>query len=87
MHPKTSILPARGNLSTSYNKLVNFIKSQQASSNHLSFAEFADLLQLVETTCNKPVDNKFRQSTGNKSIDNLQQTCHQQAVASHANES
>ena len=42
---------------------------------------------LVETTCSKPVDNKFRQSTCNKSVDNLQQTCRQQAVASHANAS
>ena len=30
-------------------------------------------------------DNKFEQSTCNKSVDNLQQTCPQQAVASHAN--
>ena len=30
------------------------------------------------------MDNKFEQSTCNKSVDNLQQTCHQQAVASHA---
>ena len=43
------------------------------------------LLQLVETTCSKPVDNKFRQSTCNKSVDNLQQTRRQQAVVSHAN--
>ena len=39
----------------------------------------SDLLQLVETTCSKPVDNKFRQSTCNKSVDNLQQTCQQSA--------
>ena len=32
-----------------------------------------------------PVDNKYKQSTCNKSVGNLQQTCHQQAVASHAN--
>ena len=43
--------------------------------------------QLVETTCSGPVDNKFWQSTCNKSVDNLRQTCRQQAVASHANAS
>ena len=32
---------------------------------------FVDLLQLVETTCRKPVDNKFWQSTCNKSVENL----------------
>ena len=41
----------------------------------------ADLLQLVETTCNKPVDDKFGQSICTKSVDNLEQTCRQQAVA------
>ena len=30
------------------------------------------------------MDDKFVQSTCNKSVDNLQQTCRQQAVASHA---
>ena len=48
---------------------------------------FANLLQLVETACNKPVDNKFGQSTCNKSVDKLQQACRQQAVTSHANAS
>ena len=38
---------------------------------------FADLLQLVESTCSKPVDNKFYQSTSNKSVGNLQQACRQ----------
>ena len=42
--------------------------------------DFTDLLQLVETTCSKPVDNKFTESTCNKSVDNLQQTCRQQVV-------
>ena len=49
------------------------------------------LLQLVicrlVRTCSKPVDNKFWQSTCNKSVDNLQPTCRQQAVASYANAS
>ena len=35
---------------------------------------FADLLQLVGATCSKPANNKFSQSTCNKSVDNLQQT-------------
>ena len=48
---------------------------------------FADLLQLVKTTSSKPVDNKFWQSTCNKSVDYLQQVCRQQAVARHANAS
>ena len=33
------------------------------------------------------MDKKFLQSTCNKSVDNLQQTCHQRAVTSHANTS
>ena len=41
----------------------------------------------VTTSCSKPVDNEFWQSTCNKSVDNLQQTCRQQAVVSHANAS
>ena len=48
---------------------------------------FTDLLQLVETTCSQPVDNKFTESTCNKSVDNLQQTCRQQVVAIHTNAS
>ena len=71
---KLSILPACCNLSTSYNKLVNFTKLQQVCYKLLK-------------NCSKPVDKKFRQSTCNKSVDNLQQTSHQQAVASHANSS
>ena len=39
----------------------------------------ADLLQFVETTCSKPVDNNFWQSTSKKSVDNLQQNFRQQA--------
>ena len=46
---------------------------------------FADLLELVKETCTKAVDNRFWQSTYNKSVHNLQQTCRSQAVASHAN--
>ena len=38
------------------NKRVIFIKWQQACGN----VSFADLLQLVETTCNKPVDDKLQ---------------------------
>ena len=48
---------------------------------------FADLLELVKETCTKAVDNRFWQSTYNKSVHNLQQTCRSQAVASHANAS
>ena len=48
---------------------------------------FANLLQLVETTCSKLVANRFWQSTCNTSVDNLHQTCRQQAVASHVSES
>ena len=86
-----SILPTCCTLSTSCNKLVNFIKLQQVcldqSCCNLSFA---DLKQLVETSCNIPVE-----------IINLQQFCWQlatteacwqiaadllsQAVANHTN--
>ena len=38
------------------NKLVNVIKLQQVCLCNLLFT---DLLKLVETTCSKPVDNKF----------------------------
>ena len=50
---------------------------------------FEDLLQIVEITCSRPVDNKFWhcQATCNTSVENLQQACRQQAVASHANAS
>ena len=37
-------------------------------------------LQILETICSKPVDNTFWQSTYNKSVDNLQQTCCQKAA-------
>ena len=56
---KLSILPACCNLSTRCNKLVNLIKLPLS---------FADMLRLVETTCNKPVDNKFWQWTCNTSV-------------------
>ena len=40
----------------------------------------------LETTCwSKPVDNAFWQSTYNKSVDNLQQTCRQQAITEYVN--
>ena len=52
---------------------------------NLSLANSYILSKLV--TCRKPVDNKFRQSTCNKSFDNLQQVCRQQAVTSHVNAS
>ena len=48
----------------------------QLASNNLLYA---DLLEFVET--------KFCQSTCRMSVDNLQETSHQQAVASHANAS
>ena len=55
-----------------------------------SLLQSGNLLQLViyrliETTCSKSVDNKFCQANFNKSVENLQQTYGQQAVASHAN--
>ena len=37
-------------------------------------------LQTFYNLLKKPVDNRFGQSTCNKSVDNLQQTCPQQAV-------
>ena len=48
---------------------------------------FADLLQVVETTCIKLVDKKSWQSTCSKPVDNLQQTCNHQPGASDANAS
>ena len=48
---------------------------------------FADLLQVVETTCIKLVDKKSWQSTCIKPVDNLQQACYHQAGASDANAS
>ena len=57
---KLLILSNCCNLSTSCNKLVNFIKLQQVCSNQpYGNLSFVDLLQLVETTFNNPVDNKF----------------------------
>ena len=48
------------NLSTSCDKQVNLIKFKQICLNQACCnLSFADLLQLVETTCIKPVDNKF----------------------------
>ena len=45
-------------------------------------------IKFVATTfAYKPVNDKFAQSTGNKSVDNLLQTCCQQAVAIYANAS
>ena len=52
---------ASSNLSTSCNKFTNFIMLQQANQACCKLS-FADLLQLVETTCSKPVDNMFWQS-------------------------
>ena len=78
---KLSILLVCLNLSINCNKLVNFIKLQQVCYNQTCrILSFADLLQLVETTCSKPVDKKFWPSSCDK-------TCRQQAVASHANAS
>ena len=48
------VLPAFQNLSTSCNKLVDFKKSVEIKVRcNVSFANF---LQLIETTCSKPVD-------------------------------
>ena len=83
---KLSILPACCNLPTTCKKLVNFIKLQQVcQSQAFCNLSFADLLELVETTGSKPVENKFAQSTCNKSFDNLQQSGRQKVVVSHAN--
>ena len=47
---------------------------------------FADLLQVVETTCIKLVDKKALESTSIKLVNNLQQqTCYHQAGASDGN--
>ena len=73
-----------------FNKLQQAFQFHQVATSLLKSCcnlSLADLLQLVETTGNKLVDNKFRQSTCNKPVDNLQRTCRQQAVASHANAS
>ena len=37
------------------------------------------VIQLVETTCNKPVESKLWQSICSKPVDNLQLTCRQQS--------
>ena len=42
---------------------------------------------LLKQLAEGPVDNKFGQSICDKSVDNLRQTCPQQALASHANAS
>ena len=39
------------------NKFVNFTKLQQVTNHACCNLSFADLLQLVEITCSKPVDN------------------------------
>ena len=44
-----------------------------------------ELMQLVETTCIKLVDEMSWQSTCIKPVDNLQQTCYHQAGASDTN--
>ena len=50
-------------MSTNCNKLVNFNELQQVCKNQACHnLSFANLLQLVETTCCKPADNKFCQS-------------------------
>ena len=69
------------NLSSNYMKL--------ASSSYICLWKsdliFAELVKVVETTCNKLVDKKSWQSTCIKPVDNLQQTCYHQAGASDAN--
>ena len=55
-----SILPASRKLLRSCNKIVNVIKLQQAcQSQACCNLSPGDLLQLVETACIKPVDNRF----------------------------
>ena len=46
-------------------KLQHSVKIRLVATCHLTCS------QLVETTCSKPVDNKFWQSTCNKAVDNL----------------
>ena len=75
-------------LSTSCSKLVNFIKLQQDCENQTCCnLIFADLLQVVETTCIKLANIKSQLSNCSKPVDNLQQTCYHQAGASNANAS
>ena len=51
-----------------------FISLQQVCQNQARcFLWFADLLQLVEATCSKPVDSTSWQVTFKTSVDNLQQ--------------
>ena len=67
-------------LSTSCSKLVNFIKLQQVCENQTCCnLIFADLLQVVETTCIKLANIKSQLSNCIKPVDNLQQTCYRQA--------
>ena len=67
-------------LSTSCSNLVNFIKLQQVCENQTCCnLIFADLLQVVETTCIKLANIKSQLSNCIKPVDNLQQTCYRQA--------
>ena len=75
-------------LVSSYRKSLDFIKWQQVCENQTCCnLIFADLLQVAETTCIKLVDKKSWQSTCIKPVDNLQQTCYDQAGASDTNAS
>ena len=55
------------------NKLVNFMKLQKVTNQVCCNLSFADLLQLVEITCSKPVDND---SFDNQLETSLFTTCH-----------
>ena len=85
---KLWILPACWKLSTSCSKSVDFNKFHQVYENQTCCnLIFADLPQVVKTTCIKFVDKQSWQSTCIKPVDNLQQTCYRQAEASDANAS
>ena len=82
------ILPACCKLSTSCSKSLDFIKLQQVCENQTCCnLIFADLLQVVETTCIKLASEKSQLSTCIKPVDSLQQTCYHQAGASDVNAS
>ena len=86
-----------GKDSTSNWHLLDSVIPNLCSQEHhilLHFVNFTSLLQSViicrlVTICwnGLPVENKFWQRTCNKSVDNLQQSCLQQAVTSHVNAS
>ena len=73
-------------MSSSCIRFVGFRRLQKVCENQVWFSLiFADLLQVVETTCIKRVAETSWQSTCIKLVDNLQQACYNQAGANDAN--